>query len=130
LLPAPYAVSAENEGLRKFEQRGVVLEANTALTLPPMKLEVGGVLTGTSESGLTIADHQMVTLGKGVVRGGMLLRRGNHTARHAVSAADASARPICVSLFTVIRQRRLEGRTLVPVRYGAEYDAHPLQPGR
>ena len=43
LLPARYAISVEKEGFRKVEQRGVVLEANSALALPPIKLEVGAV---------------------------------------------------------------------------------------
>jgi hypothetical protein len=43
LQPAGYAVTVEKDGFRKFEQRGVVLEANTALALPPIKLEVGAV---------------------------------------------------------------------------------------
>jgi hypothetical protein len=72
LLPARYSVTVEKEGFRKFEQRGVVLQANSALSLSAIKLEVGAVSqsvevvaqgeqleTSTAERGDTIIAHQL-----------------------------------------------------------------------
>jgi hypothetical protein len=71
LLPARYAISAEKEGFHKFEQRGVVLEANSALSLSPIRLEVGALaqavevtaqgeqLETNAERGDTIVSQQL-----------------------------------------------------------------------
>src|SRR5437763_607137 len=71
LLPARYIVTVEKEGFRKVEQQGVVLEANSALALPPIKLEVGATsqsvevvaqgdqLQTSSERGDTIVAEQL-----------------------------------------------------------------------
>jgi hypothetical protein len=56
LLPARYTLTIEKDGFRKVEQRGVVLEANSALSLPPIKLEVGA----TAQSVEIVAEGDQV----------------------------------------------------------------------
>jgi hypothetical protein len=74
LLPARYNVTVEKEGFRKLEQREVVLQANTALTLPTMHIQVGTLsqevlvvaqgesLQTTAARGDTIVSEQMQNL--------------------------------------------------------------------
>jgi hypothetical protein len=56
LLPARYIVTVEKDGFRKFEQSGVVLEANSALALPAIRLEIGA----TSQSVEVVAQGEQV----------------------------------------------------------------------
>ncbi len=90
LLPARYAVTVEKEGFRKFEQRGVVLEVNTALSLPPIKLAVGAVsqavevvaqgeqIQTSSDRGDTIISKQLENVEvKGRSRGARIWRCSN-----------------------------------------------------
>ncbi len=72
LLPANYTLTVEMEGFKKYQQQGLVLLANSAVSLPPVKLEVGAVTqavevvaqgeqlkTSTAERGDTIVSQQL-----------------------------------------------------------------------
>ncbi|HEX2710814.1 MAG TPA: carboxypeptidase regulatory-like domain-containing protein, partial [Candidatus Acidoferrales bacterium] len=75
LLPAQYKVTVEKEGFKKFEQRGLILLANSAVSLPPVRLEIGAVSqtvevvargeqlqAATAERGDTIVGKQLEDL--------------------------------------------------------------------
>ncbi|MBV9085672.1 MAG: carboxypeptidase regulatory-like domain-containing protein, partial [Acidobacteriaceae bacterium] len=71
-LPSRYTITVKSQGFKKYEERGLVLLANSVLSVPPIKLEVGTlnqsvevisrgeqVDTATAERGDTIVSQQL-----------------------------------------------------------------------